>query len=124
MENEMSQRAFNRERQKQKKAKPSTPSVPDHQPSIQAMVWYRKEEWETLKEMFVDGDKLPVTYEDWLSRAEQMKNEVQAAGDAVIKVYIDPETFPDWCKKKGLEMNSEARSQMAIEVAQAQSFSL
>lgn len=120
----MSQRTFNRERHKQKKAKQSHPSATDHQPSVQAMVWYKKEEWEILKEMFVDGDKLPVTYEDWLSRAEQMKNEVQAAGDAVIKVYIDPETFPRWCEQKGLEMNSEARSQLAVEVAQAQAFSL
>ena len=120
----MSQRTFHRQRQKQVKQKQSAASVPDHQPSLQAMVWYKKEEWEILKEMFVDGDMLPVTYEDWLSRAEQMKNEVQAAGDAVIKVYIDPETFPEWCTQKGLEMNSEARSQLAIEVAQAQAFSL
>lgn len=120
----MSQRKFNRQRQKHNKAEQQTTSVPDHQPSVQAMVWYKKEQWETLKNLFVDGDKLPVSYEDWLHRAEQMKKEVQAAGDAVIKVYIDPETFPEWCEKKGMEMNSEARSQLAIEVAQAQSFSL
>ena len=95
-----------------------------HQPTIQAMVWYREEHWETLKTLFTDADRLPKTYSDWLQRAEQMKNQVQAAGDIVIKVFIDPETFPVWCKKKGLSMDAEARSQLAIEVAQSQSFSL
>lgn len=96
----------------------------NHQPSVQALVWYREEHWDTLKAMFTDGHMLPPSYQEWLRRAEEMKNQVQAAGDAVIKVYIDPETFPAWCEKKGLEMNSEARSQLAIEVAQEQSFAL
>lgn len=88
------------------------------------MVWYKEEHWSTLKEMFVDGDMLPASFSDWLQRAEQMKTDAEAAGDAVIKVYIDPDTFPQWCEAKGLPMNSEARSQLAIEIAQARSFSL
>jgi hypothetical protein len=88
------------------------------------MVWYKKEHWDTLKEMFADGDMLPPTYETWLKRAEAMKEEAQAEGDTVIKVFIDPELFPQWCEEKGLPMNSEARAQLALEVAQAQSFSL
>ncbi len=88
------------------------------------MVWYREEHWATLKQMFDDGDLLPASFADWLARAEKMKADAESAGDAVIKVYIDPQTFPQWCASKGLPMNSEARSQLAIEVAQAQSFSL
>ncbi|MDP3479534.1 MAG: hypothetical protein Q8R88_07165 [Desulfoprunum sp.] len=93
-------------------------------PMIQAMVWYREEDWDTLKTLFTDTQLLPKTYADWLIRAEEMKTRVQADGDIVIKVYIDPETFPAWCEQKGLKMDAEARSQLAIEVAQAQSFSL
>lgn len=88
------------------------------------MVWYREEDWDTLKGLFADAHLLPKTYNDWLKRAEEMKTKVQAAGDVVIKVFIDPETFPAWCEKKGIAMDAEARSQLAIEVAQAQSFSL
>jgi len=120
----MSQRKFKRAQQKGKKVAKEVTTPSNHQPSVQAMVWYKEEDWQTLKEMFVDGDMLPKTYEDWLERAEEMKEKVQAQGDAVIKVYIDPQTFPQWCEKKGVEMNGEARSQLAIEVAQAQSFSL
>ncbi|MGB5230792.1 MAG: hypothetical protein WBN83_04655 [Desulfoprunum sp.] len=105
-------------------SKTTAPNAPPAQPMLQAMVWYREEHWETLKKLFTDADRLPKTYGDWLQRAEEMKTQVQAAGDIVIKVYIDPETFPAWCRHKGLAMDAEARSQLAIEVAQSQSFSL
>ena len=121
----MSQRKFKRATAKEtRQSKPSPQPQPGHQPIGQAMVWYREEHWAQLKELFEDGDLLPESYGDWLVRAEQMKQEAEAAGDAVIKVFIDPETFPDWCASKEIPMNSEARSQLAIEVAQAQSFSL
>jgi len=41
-----------------------------------------------------------------------------------MKVFIDPETFPAWCKEKGKDMDSNARAELAIEVATQQSFSL
>ncbi|MBB5347829.1 hypothetical protein JWG42_11070 [Desulfoprunum benzoelyticum] len=104
--------------------KATAPHDTPAQPTIQAMVWYREEHWETLKRLFTDADRLPPTYGDWLQRAEEMKTQAQAAGDIVIKVYIDPETFTAWCRHKGLAMNAEARSQLAIEVAQSQSFSI
>ncbi len=92
-------------------------------PGIQAMVWYKEEDWDTLMELFPDSHLLPPSYKDWISRAEAMKTQVEASGDVVIKVYIDPETFPAWCKDQGKEMNSEARAELAIQVAQQQGFS-
>lgn len=120
----MSQRKFKRAQQKAGKVTKEPQKTTDHQPMVQAMVWYKKEDWDTLRDMFDDTHLLPLTYEDWLAKAETMKEQIQAAGDAVIKVYIDPQTFPQWCDKKGMKMDAEARSQMAIEVAQAQSFAL
>ena len=120
----MSQRKFKRARQKADTSKIQTSQNPEQQPSVQAMVWYKEEDWLTLKKMFVDGERLPESYQDWLSRAEDMKKQAQDAGDIVIKVYIDPQTFPEWCAQKGVAMDSEARSQLAIEVAQTQSFGI
>ena len=94
------------------------------QPMLQAMVWYKEEHYNELLGLFDDADLLPLTYEDWLTRAEEKKEEVEEAGDQVIKVFIDPLTFPSWCKERGLLKDADARSQLAIEVAQAQSFRL
>ncbi len=103
---------------------PEKAATTSHTPMIQAMVWYRQEDWEALKGLFSDSHLLPKSYSDWLARAEEMKARVQADGDTVIKVFIDPQTFPVWCADKGLAMDAEARSQLAIEMAQAQSFNL
>lgn len=92
--------------------------------SIQAMVWYKKEHWDQLRKIFTDAHLVPAIYEDWLARAEEMVVKLQSQGHQVVKVHIDPETFPEWCKKKNREPNSEARADLALEVVNAQNFSL
>ena len=109
---------------KEKQQRQTTPESPAHQPSLQAMVWYQEEHYPALLAIFDDRHLLPPSYRDWLLRAEEKKAEVEARGDQVIKVYIDPETFPEWCEKKNLAKDANARAELALEVAQARSFSL
>ena len=106
------------------KERKATKEVPVEEPMLQAMVWYQEEHYEQLLAIFDDAELLPPTYQAWLVRAEEKKAEVEAAGDQVMKVFIDPETFPEWCAQKGLPKDAEARTQLALDVAQARSFSL
>lgn len=78
------------------KEKAAKKQEPVRQPMIQALVWYKEEDYAQLLTLFDDAELLPLTYQHWLSRAETKKAEVEASGDQVIKVFIDPETFPDW----------------------------
>lgn len=94
----------------------------NQEPTIQAMVWYKEENWDSLMELFTDSHLLPKSYNDWLARAEDMIKKVEGSGDVVMKVFIDPVTFPAWCKEKGKEMDMNARTELAIEVATRQSF--
>jgi hypothetical protein len=94
------------------------------QPMLQAMVWYKEEDYQALLTIFDDADQLPPTFAEWLTRAEEKKAEVESEGDQVMKVFIDPETFPQWCQEKGLPRDANARSQLAIEVAKMQAFRL
>jgi hypothetical protein len=100
----------------------STQNPNEEGPAIQAMVWYKEEDWDTLMALFTDSHLLPPSYAEWLKRAEEMQKKVEGSGDLVMKVFIDPETFPAWCKEKGKEMDSAARADIAIEVATQQSF--
>lgn len=97
---------------------------PQRDPVLQAMVWYKEEHYAELLSIFIDAELLPPLYADWLDRAEKTKAEAEASGDQVIKVFIDPESFPHWCRDKNIEMDAEARTRLALEVAQAQSFTL
>ncbi len=91
-------------------------------PGIQALVWYKEEDWQQLRELFSDSHLLPVKYADWLARAEANEKSVRESGDIVIKVFIDPVTFPAWCKKKKRKLDAESRTLLAIEVATQQQF--
>jgi len=108
----------------EKQQKTEQAAAQKHQPMLRAMVWYKEEDYETLLGLFDDTELLPKTFSDWKKRAEDKKEEVEAAGDQVLKVFIDPETFPGWCESKNLPMDANSRSQLAIEVAQANSFAV
>ncbi len=106
------------------KEKAAKKQEPARQPMIQALVWYKEEHYAQLLTLFDDAEQLPPTYQHWFERAEAKRLEVEARGDQVIKVFIDPETFPEWCEKRNLPKDANSRTQLAIEVAQAGSFSL
>jgi len=108
----------------QQKREMRAASQPAAEPAIQVMVWYKEEDYDTLRAMFVDGEQLPPTYTEWLRRAEEKKTQGEAEGDRVVKVFIDPETFPQWCEIKQMPMDANSRSQLAIEIVQARSLQL
>jgi hypothetical protein len=111
-------------KEKQQTSKDQQPAEqPAQEPMLQAMVWYKEEHYPELLGLFDDAHLLPRTYSDWLARAEEKKAEVEAAGDQVMKVFIDPETFPEWCAKKNMPKDANSRAELALEVAQARSFS-
>jgi hypothetical protein len=83
--------------------------------SVVGIAWYKGEDYETLKRLFVDGDNLPETYEEWLNSAERLVNQLRRDGLAFQKVYIDPDTFPAWCAAKGLDLNATARTRFSAE---------
>ena len=81
------------------------------------VTWYRPEDYDRLRAMFPDGDKLCDTYEDWTKEAQKVTTMLKSKGFPIKKVLLDFEIFPQWCKEHGLEMNAEARTQYAREVA-------
>ena len=91
-------------------------------PMIQAMVWYREEDWDQLIEIFSDVDLLPTTFNEWLEKANQNLLVAEKSGDMVVKVFIDPEEFPAWCTKLGKKTDAESRTQFAIEKVTNQQF--
>ena len=67
--------------------------------------------------MFTDGDKLAATYEGWLTAAQRLYEKLTAEGRVVEKAYIDPETFPEWCRTNGKELDAKGRMAYGNECA-------
>jgi hypothetical protein len=71
--------------------------------------WFREEDYPTLLRLFTDANKMPRTWKEWLEGAEKMEKQVKAQGQNTERVYIDPDTFPDWCRREGVGVNREGR---------------
>jgi hypothetical protein len=53
--------------------------------------------------------KMPPSWKEWLKMAEEMEQGLKAYGHVVLRVYIDPATFPDWCATHGTSPGSAGR---------------
>lgn len=87
------------------------------QVTVTGIAWYRREDYDRLKEMFKDGDKLAATFDRWLAQAQSIYDRLTAEGNVVVKAEISPETFPGWCRAHGMEMDAKARMAYGNECA-------
>lgn len=81
------------------------------------IAWYQREHYAALRELFVDGHQLPISYDQWLQQAERLVRELTSRGQTVIKADIDPQHFPTWCIAHELNIDSQARQRWASVVA-------
>ena len=80
-----------------------------------AIVWYRPEQWQRVRDIATDADELEGSYLEWLQVAEAKLNELLRSGLRVEKVDVDSEKLILWCNERGLENNGKARSRYAAE---------
>ena len=71
--------------------------------------WIKEDDYPALLKIFDDGHKMPRTWKEWLKMAEEMERGLKAYGHPVMRVMIDPNTFPDWCAAQGTKPGSEGR---------------
>lgn len=83
--------------------------------SIVGVPWYERADYDPLRRIFIDRDKLPEFYDEWLQAAENLLNDLRKSGQAFRKVRINPATFPAWCASRGLDINAKARMEFTNE---------
>ena len=81
----------------------------DKPPPAVGAYWIREEDYPALLSIFDDGAKMPRTWTEWLKMAEEMERGLKAYGHVVMRVRIDPNTFPDWCASQGTSPGREGR---------------
>ena len=81
----------------------------DKPPPAVGAYWIREEDYPALLNIFDDGAKMPRTWTEWLKMAEEMERGLKAYGHVVMRVRIDPNTFPDWCASQGTSPGREGR---------------
>lgn len=75
--------------------------------------WYKREDYPRLLQIFEDSAKLPVTFDGWLSKAENIAKKFEERGVLVVRAVIDPDTFSAWCASQKLKVDASARTMFA-----------
>jgi hypothetical protein len=82
-----------------------------------ALPWYRRSHYRPLLAFFSDPDKMPATYDAWLTRAELTESQLQTAGFAVARIWIEPIPFAAWCREHNVSPDQRSRLTFANEAA-------
>ena len=75
------------------------------------LAWYSREDWERLREIADDRDKLDDAYEDWERQALKMIHDLEVVGRRVRKVPINIEALIAWCAERKCRIGTAARSE-------------
>ena len=89
-------------------------TAPENQPVV-AIVWYRPEQWQRVRDIATDSEEIEDSYIEWLQLAEAKAKELKSRGLRVEKVDLDSEKLILWCNERGLENDAKARSLYAAE---------
>jgi hypothetical protein len=77
--------------------------------------WIEEADYPAALRIFEDGNTLPRTWKEWLKIAEEMEKGLKAYGHPVLRVRIDPETFPAWCTAHGATTGRQGRKAFVAE---------
>jgi len=82
---------------------------------MMALAWYRPEQWERLRAISADRDRLEESYEQWREVTEQTIEQLQREGVVVERIDVDVEELVAWCQANGLTLDGAARANFAAE---------
>lgn len=89
--------------------------------TVLGIAWFRPEQWQRLREVSDDVDKLEATHADWLLQATRMLKKLRRKGLAVQKVDVDVEDLVAWCNAAGRSVDGAARADYAARQLQQRS---
>jgi len=82
---------------------------------VVGLAWFRKEDYARLLTIFEDAQDMHDTWEEWEESAKKVEERLKGEQYVVERVNIDPDTFPDWCRRAGIGIVASARSRFAVE---------
>jgi hypothetical protein len=71
--------------------------------------WIDEADYPAVLKILEDGDTLPPAWAAWRKMAIEMETGLKAYGHPVMRVRIDPATFPIWCAAHGTTTGRQGR---------------
>jgi len=85
-------------------------AAPDDKPlPAVGVFWIDEPDYPAVLKVLADGDTLPRQWAEWRRMAQEMETGLKAYGHPVMRVRIDPQTFPIWCAAHGVSTGRQGR---------------
>ena len=72
--------------------------------------WFEPETFDQVKALMEDRDRLHRSYAEWLIDAERTEDQLRRRGDLVVRAYLRPDEFPQWCRANGHDVDAQGRT--------------
>lgn len=73
--------------------------------------WYRRDQWERLRQAAADPEVLEETWEEWLAVAERGMRMAAKAGGHIEQVDVDVRKLIAWCIQENRPLDGPARAE-------------
>jgi hypothetical protein len=83
--------------------------------------WYVREDYDNIRKVMDDGDKLPPTYDEWEKLAKSQVADIARGGTVIKPVILNSEKFIAFCQDKKISPDSKGRALFAVERGRAES---
>jgi hypothetical protein len=80
------------------------------------VAWYHEQEWEELRRLAADPEKLEETFTEWKAAYEDGVLKLAAAGLQPERVELTVAQLQAWCAANKCPLDAEARSGLAAEL--------
>ena len=76
--------------------------------------WFRREDYERIREIMEDSDRLPPSFDEWEQLAKNRVAKAKRDGIIIKPIMLDPDTFVAFCKARKIRPNGDARAKFVV----------
>jgi hypothetical protein len=81
---------------------------------IAGIAWFRSDQWELLRSLAADAEKLETTHAEWEAAAGKAIRDLARRGVSVRKVNVDVNELHAWCITQARPLDGSARAAYAM----------
>jgi hypothetical protein len=85
------------------------------------VAWFRREDYERIREIMEDSDRLPPSFDEWELLAKSRVAKAKRDGIIIKPIMVEPDTFVAFCKARKIKPNGEARAKFVVDRGVAES---
>ncbi|WP_143741865.1 dihydroxyacetone kinase subunit DhaK [Thiorhodovibrio frisius] len=85
------------------------------QKRICSIPYYRREQYDLLREASIDKETFSISYEEMMAITESTHRDMESKGFHVVRVYVDIYELLEWATSLSISLNPESRTKFAME---------